>query len=61
MLEPEVNIMLVGVVSLLVPEAVPLVRIEHEFEFFSEVDELIDQLNGILHVNIVVHSSMSKE
>lgn len=42
MFEPEIHVMPVGMGPFLTAEAVSLVGIEHESEFFAEVHELID-------------------
>lgn len=61
MFEPEIYIMTVGMFSFLVSEAMSLIGVEHELEFFSEVYELIDELYRVLQVNIIVHCAVSKE
>jgi hypothetical protein len=57
-LEPEIHIMSVGVSSLFVLKTMSLVRVKHEFKFFAEVYEFVDQLHAILQVNVIIHYSM---
>lgn len=48
--EPEIHIMPVGVSSLFVLKTMSLVRVKHEFKFFAEVYEFVDQLHAVLIV-----------
>ena len=60
-LEPEIHIMSVGVSSLFVLKTMSLTRVKHEFKFFAEVYEFVDQLHAILHVNIIIHDPVREE
>ena len=60
-LEPKIERVLSRVDSLCSSKAVSLPRVWHESKFFAQIYELANELDRILHVNIVVHCSVSEK
>jgi len=61
MLEPEIREMPVGVLSLFSSVAVSLVGIGDELEWLALINEFIDELHRILHVDVIVHGPVGED
>src|SRR4030042_3115483 len=55
MFEPEIDTAATGILLLFSAEPVPLVREAHVFEDLVLVHQSVDELDGVLHMDIVVH------